>query len=516
MRRLRKALLIFVLSLLLLLMGGGELNLSPVELAAAPYRYDLLAWEFLNVPDKWSHKLWSILPWNSRSREEKIAELQDYFRIGDEIRTIERHLAEPRFPASRESGSLDLGVAAPQGRENVLLERLDELQDRRSRINARVEETLESEVSAVLSEEGFRSRVGLIFPPVDVALSNPPKVLVLSPRDRIERTKSLLLKPSMEVADMEALEAKLLDEQDLAALVVDIGGVATYPTIVRNDASLRHAAITAAHEWLHTYWFFRPLGWNMFGSSEMNILNETAASLAGRELGSRVYQAITGEVAAEEASELEASDRSNGPAVPGGVEEDEEGFDFDREMRRTRLRVEELLGEGEVEQAESYMEQRRLLFVENGFHIRKLNQAYFAFHGTYGASPASVSPIGGEVEQLLSATDSLGDFIRTMAGFGSVRGFRDYLSSLPKGERYEPPGRPRATSARYTPILIFPIEGRETGRCQRGPYTSYGSSAASFTLTLRGPPSRSSPGSMPSMAWSTKLLRARSSSLFAA
>ena len=76
--------------------------------------------------------------------------------------------------------------------------------------------------------------------------------------------------------------------------MVDIGGVATYPTIVRDDSALRHAINTAAHEWLHAYWIFRSLGWNMFSSPDMNTLNETAADLAGKELGDRAYESITG------------------------------------------------------------------------------------------------------------------------------------------------------------------------------------------------------------------------------
>ena len=230
----------------------------------------------------------------------------------------------------------------------------------------------------------------------------------------------------MRVEDMETLEDKILEEQDLAALVVGIGGVATYPTIVRDDSSLRGAAATAVHEWLHTYWFFRPLGWNLWSSPEMNTLNETAASLAGRELGLRVYEAITGEKVVEPVGP--------GPASTGGAapeDPEEEGFDFNREMRKTRVRVDEMLAEGRVEDGESYMEERRQVFVENGFHIRKLNQAYFAFHGTYASSAASVSPIGGEVELLRGMTNSIGEFITTMAGFGSYQEFLDYLSGTP-------------------------------------------------------------------------------------
>ena len=430
MRWLRRALGAVAVSLLLLSMGNSCLHLSPIELAAAPYRYDLVTWEITHLPDKWLHKVWSFMPWNSRSQEEKLADLEEFFRLGEDIRSLEGEMAAVRARSPRNGPSLLARIASndEDGREN----RLEELRKRRSSLKPGVEETLESEISAILDEEGLDSRIGLIFPPVDVALARPPRVLIVSPRDRIDRVETLLLKPNMTPEEMEGLETKIFQEQNMSALVEGIGGVATYPSVVRESSSLRSTAVTAAHEWLHTYWFFRPLGWNFWSSSEMTTLNETAATIAGRDLGNRAYTAITGEVVEDEPDsdqEAPAKEGSNG----------EEKFDFNREMRRTRLRVDELLAEGSVEEAEAYMEERRQVFVENGYFIRKLNQAYFAFHGTYATSPASVSPIGDEVERLRRSTDSVGDFIRTMSGFGSYWEFEEHLSSLAdSGDQEEP------------------------------------------------------------------------------
>ena len=428
MRRLKKAFLIVFLSLAILFISGDESHSSPVEVAAGPYLYDLITWEISNLPDKWIHKLGSLLPWNRRSHQDRLDELQEFFRIGQEIRDLERSLADITSRLSHETGRLNSpGTTYQSERAEESQNRLDDARGRLSGIRAEAEEALESEISAVLAEEGFSSRIGLIFPAVDVALTSPPRVLVISPRDRIERKQTVLLKPEIRAEDMDTLEEKIFHEQDLSALVTGIGGIATYPTIVRGDSSLRHAAITAAHEWLHIYWFFRPLGWNIFSSSEMNTLNETAADLAGRELGNRVYESITGE-------KLEQPPQSTSP----DKEPEQPAFDFSREMRETRLRVDELLAEGRVEDAEAYMEERRRIFADNGFQIRKLNQAYFAFHGTYATNPASVSPIGDEVQRLRDTSDSLGDFIRTMAGFGSYREFQEHLHTLsesnaPKG-----------------------------------------------------------------------------------
>ena len=66
---------------------------------------------------------------------------------------------------------------------------------------------------------------------------------------------------------------------------------------------------------------------------------------------------------------------------------------------------------------EAYMEERRLFFVEHGHNIRKLNQAYFAFHGSYATNPSTGNPIGGQLEWLRAQSPTLRDYIHTVAAF---------------------------------------------------------------------------------------------------
>ena len=87
-------------------------------------------------------------------------------------------------------------------------------------------------------------------------------------------------------------------------------------------------------------------------------------------------------------------------------------FCFNEEMRKTRLKADALLEEGEIEKAENYLEKQRQIFVNNGYSIRKLNQAFFAFHGTYSDSPTSISPINDQLLHIRKGSSSLGDFIR--------------------------------------------------------------------------------------------------------
>ena len=96
-------------------------------------------------------------------------------------------------------------------------------------------------------------------------------------------------------------------------------------------------------------------------------------------------------------------------------------------MRRIRLQVDELLAQGKIEEAEAYMETERLKLVEQGHPLRRLNQAYFAFHGAYAASPASVDPTGAQLRHLRAASPSLKAFLDRVAWLNS---YDEYLAWL--------------------------------------------------------------------------------------
>ena len=80
-------------------------------------------------------------------------------------------------------------------------------------------------------------------------------------------------------------------------------------------------------------------------------------------------------------------------------------------MRLTRTRLDELLAGGRIVEAEAYLEERRLAFVANGHQLRKLNTAFFAFHGTYAGSPAAASPIEAQLRAVRADAAGLGAFL---------------------------------------------------------------------------------------------------------
>jgi hypothetical protein len=387
----KRLLLLSIVTLVLLGAVQGSDSPSPSDIALSPYKYNLFRWEVDHFLDKWVNKFQEILPWNSEpSREASIAQAQEFFDLITEVLELEREPAD----------------------DNVA--RIEELRQGLSDMQTDVEETVESEISAILVEEGFSSRIGVIFPPVDTVFAASPGALITSPRDRIAQISSTLLKPGIPGDVRNELEELIFREDGVSALVVSTGGVATYPSVVSISGNLHDALIITAHEWLHHWFFFQPLGQHFWDNGDMTTLNETAASIGGELIGDRAFTAMTGEDVVRE------DDEDTEPTDP-------DAFDFEAAMQETRLEAEALLADGKIEEAEAYMEERRQFIDDNGIFIRKINQAFFAFHGSYATGAASLSPIGDLLEELRDGSASVEDFLKTVAEFDRVEDLPEYL-----------------------------------------------------------------------------------------
>lgn len=295
----------------------------------------------------------------------------------------------------------------------------------RAELDARqtlVESILQAQIESVLREEGFAVG-GQVFPPLRFRFTAPPDLLVISRRDRIMRIDSRALAPGLTVDEKDRLERRVDRQFNVSSLVVRLGGLAAYPTMIAESTSLQWLVEVAAHEWVHNY-LAATLSWvglSILSDPVALTINETAANIVGKEVAPRVLRRYYPESVAELAADARAEVRQPQPK-----------FDFRKEMRETRLRVDALLEAGQIEEAEAYMEERRRLFVANGYPIRKLNQAYFAFHGAYndepgGAPAAGRDPVGPAVQALRQRSASLGEFLRTVA---SLRSFEDLQARL--------------------------------------------------------------------------------------
>jgi hypothetical protein len=206
------------------------------------------------------------------------------------------------------------------------------------------------------------------------------------------------------------LENQVDQSMNVSSLVVGIGGIGLYPTMVMETTDINGLAEVVAHEWVHNYLTLHPLGFSYMNSPELRTMNETVAAIAGKELGRAVVAKYYPEFLPPEAPPAPEAGQNQTSSPPP--------FDFRMEMHITRLNIDQFLAQGKISQAETYMEQRRVFFWENGYHIRKLNQAYFAFYGAYADQPggeAGQDPVGAAVRLLREDSTSLADFINRMA-----------------------------------------------------------------------------------------------------
>ncbi|MEK7312137.1 MAG: hypothetical protein AAB382_09205 [Chloroflexota bacterium] len=322
----------------------------------------------------------------------------DYFELLDQGLKLDREINDIFTDPNQtdpESASHDLETQLAQVRA-----RMDEL-------GPLAEAVLQEQIAAMLADEGFAVG-GQVIPPVSFHITALPGFLVISPRDRIELQAYANIEPGLTAAEETALEDKMEKELNVSALVAPLGGLGTYPTMIYETANLNYVAEVGAHEWVHNYLTLRPLGVNYESSPELRTMNETTATLVGREIGQKVIERYY----PERVPPPTPTPDPNAILTPTPTP-DPNTFDFDTEMHDTRVKVDELLAAGRIEEAEAYMEARRRVFVEHGYQVRKLNQAYFAFYGAYNVGPGAggQDPVGPAVRQLRDRSPSVKAFL---------------------------------------------------------------------------------------------------------
>lgn len=310
-----------------------------------------------------------------------------------------------------------------------LRELLDQVVGRQNALAPLAESILQQQISTSLAELDLTAG-GQPLPPVLYHTSPTPLALIVSRRDVIQQVANISILPTLTLDDQIKLEDEVADSLDVSTLTVGIGGVGVYPTMVMETTNLRWMLETIAHEWTHNFLNTRPLGLNYSTTPELRTMNETTASIAGTEVGDYVIAKYYPELLASNPSPELIS--FNFAPLPSSDSSDPAPFDFRAEMHETRVTADQLLAEGKIEEAEAYMEQRRQFFWDNGYLLRKLNQAYFAFHGAYADVPggaAGEDPVGPAVRALREKSSSLADFINTIAGMTSFEELQEAIKS---------------------------------------------------------------------------------------
>lgn len=309
-------------------------------------------------------------------------------------------------------------VAAP------VVEQLDKLEDLRDNLGPLSESILQSQISDTVAELGL-TLGGQPIPPILYRSTPLPTALIVSPRNVIRQDENISLKPDLRVDERAKLEQQVDTALNVSSLVVDVGGIGIYPTMVMQTSNLDFLTEVVSHEWVHNFLTLRPLGLNYLSSPELRTINETVAAIAGKEIGRAVLERYY-------------PDKVPPPPPPVPLETEKPAlppaFEFRAEMRETRITVNRLLAENKIDEAEEYMEQRRIFFREHGYIIRKLNQAYFAFYGAYADQPggaAGEDPVGAAVRELWAMSPSLASFLNQISWITSFEQLQAAIKGTP-------------------------------------------------------------------------------------
>ena len=331
----------------------------------------------------------------------------DYLALVGEIGRLERDINQIY---------INPDIADPDAESEQLQEELGQQRAILAQVQPLAEAIIQDQVADILAEEGFAT-LQQTWPPVLMHMTPLPSVLIVSPRDNIERKYQVTLVNGLSTPVRDELETAVYNNLDLSALVVPIGGLGTFPAMISETSDINWLLEVVSHEWAHNWLGFKPLGLNYGSDPQVRIINETAVSIIDREIGQRVVERYY-------------PDYLPPPPAPATPQTEPEPvvepppFDFRAEMAATRIQADRLLVEGQIEAAEIYMEERRKLFVANGYHIRKINQAYFAFYGAYADRPGATGsdPIGPLLRDIREHSESVHQFLERV---GEISSFAD-------------------------------------------------------------------------------------------
>ena len=357
------------------------------------------------------------LPYTLDSSEQKRI-VMEYFAITQSILEKENELSRLYADAS---------ITDKEKATEAVREELEKLYERQNKIAPLAEAILQDQISQVLAEIHLTA-AGQPIPNVWYHSTPLPMAMIVSPRDHIEQTANISVDTDLTVDDQVKLEDDITQGLNVSTLIVQIGGIGVYPTMVMRTDYFSWQVSTVVHEWTHNFLSARPLGMLYGETPELRIMNETTASIVENELGPLVIQRFYPQLASPADLWRAAASPASFYGTP--PREDPPPIDFRAEMHTTRVRADELLAEGKIEEAETYMEERRQFFWKNGYAIRKLNQAFFSFYGAYAdvpGGPAGEDPVGPAVRALRAQSASLTDFLNRISW---MRSFDELLAAI--------------------------------------------------------------------------------------
>jgi hypothetical protein len=415
---------LFIFTIVLILISRSTVlpvdQLEQIRIYTRANEFDFVKWTLRALGNKNAQAALGAHNYISTERQSELVE--EYFSLVRRINQLERDITLIYSDPAIQSPQLTAADFEAELEQNRLLHH---------QLTPIVEGILQHQVGSVMAEMGLGA-AGQTVPPVLYQVTDLPLALIISPRHVIRQDHNISLQPEMDLMKRRELERQVEETVDVSALVVPVGGIGIYPPMVLSTTHLPSLIDIIAHEWTHNYLTLRPLGVLYAATPQLRTMNETAASIAGQEVAEEVLRRFYPHLLPpppDPAPEIEAEE-----SLPVAPPELPLPFDARLVLFETRVRTDELLAEGKIEEAEAFMEAQREYLWENGYFLRRLNQAYFAFYGAYADVPggaAGQDPVGPAVRELRARSESLAQFLDRISWMTSFEALEREVASSP-------------------------------------------------------------------------------------
>lgn len=280
-----------------------------------------------------------------------------------------------------------------------------------------IESIFKNFIREILRKEGFclKSFDQPVLPPPCFKLTNPPAIIIVSPRDKLECSYSCLLKSDLSMEAIKKIESQV-DSIGVSSWIGEIGGLSLFPILVSNHSRNSYAILSIVlHEWVHHFLFLRTrigffylltfflprqiLRWIKINPSEVQLINEGLADFMSQELAKKISL--------------------NFPEFMGGQVNNNKGKNrrFHRKLGVIKQKVEEYLSSGRIDEAENFMKEMTKTILQDDGYPRKLNQASLSFLGNYDEA----NPLMPKFKEIRGKCSSLKEFLKKVSKVRSVK-----------------------------------------------------------------------------------------------
>ncbi|MFN2302877.1 MAG: hypothetical protein ACK2TV_04015, partial [Anaerolineales bacterium] len=200
--------------------------------------FDYASWTtdaLLGKFSAWALSLEKFMPLEAKSQV-----VLDYLQQVQEISAINNEI----FAIYSDPTVQDPDLATALTRE-----RLQSQIDSRDNLTPLVEAILQNQLMDVLQDSDI-DIADQVLPPSLYHFSETPLSLVISPRTTINQVLDVPLLPDLNTTEIDGIEQQVYRELDYSALIVPIGGIGLYPTMVMQTSNIVWLTEVISHEWI--------------------------------------------------------------------------------------------------------------------------------------------------------------------------------------------------------------------------------------------------------------------------